>query len=58
MTLDARGNVWRAGTVDQLLTALARDALDIIGGSMTRRQDRSFAIARNGVGVTVIRGLS
>jgi predicted RNA-binding Zn ribbon-like protein len=32
MRLDARGNVRRAGTVDQLLTALVRDALDIIGG--------------------------
>jgi predicted RNA-binding Zn ribbon-like protein len=30
--LDARGNVRRVGTVDQLLTALVRDALDIIGG--------------------------
>ncbi len=32
MRLDARGNVRRAGTVDQVLTALVRDALDVLGG--------------------------
>jgi predicted RNA-binding Zn ribbon-like protein len=33
MRLDARGNVRRAGTVDQVLTALVRDALDVLGGA-------------------------
>lgn len=30
--VDARGNVRRAATVDQLLTALVREALDVVGG--------------------------
>jgi predicted RNA-binding Zn ribbon-like protein len=33
MRLDARGNVRRAGTVDQVLTALVRDALDVLSGA-------------------------
>ncbi len=32
LTLDARGRVHRAGTVDQVLTALARDAFDVLAG--------------------------
>ncbi len=31
--LDARGTVRRAGTVDQVLTMLVRDALDLLGGA-------------------------
>jgi predicted RNA-binding Zn ribbon-like protein len=32
MTLSSRGNVRRAGTVDQVLTALVRDAMHVLGG--------------------------
>ena len=33
MRLDSRGSVRQAGTVDQVLTALVRDAMDLLGGA-------------------------
>ena len=37
LKLDARGNARRSGTVDQILTALVRDAIDLLGGTDAAR---------------------